>query len=492
MVAGGLLGGFINALSPANLTYAFLGCLLGTIVGVLPGLGPGASAAMLLPLTLYLPPTSAIVMLSGIYYGAMYGGSTTSILLNVPGEDSSVPTAIEGYPMTSQGRAGEALAISAIGSFVAGTFGVIALSFVAPALASFGLRFGPPEYFGLFMLSLTLLVSLSGPSLLKGLIAGLTGVILAAVGYDPLSGIPRLTFGFTEFTRGIDVIPVLMGLFGISEVMISVEGGRTQVATTKLGPLLPRGAELRKGILASMRGTLVGFFLGLLPGLLTPVGTFMAYDVEKRLSKYPERFGTGVIEGVAAPEAANNALAQAGFIPLMALGIPTGPTLAIIYAALILHGLQPGPLLFTLNAEFAWTVIAAMYIGNVMLLILNLPLVALWVRLCLVPYKYLGPTIIAFCFIGSYSFRNSLFDVWLLAVFSLLGYVMRKSGWPTAPLILGFILGPMTEQALRESLQISRGSLLIFTRPITLTLLIAALIMLTLTTWQRRHVKTAV
>lgn len=483
----GLVGGFIGALTPANLAYCFVGCLLGTVVGVLPGLGPGAASALLLPLTFTLPPSGGIIMLAGIYYGAMYGGSTTSILMNVPGEASSVPTCLEGFQMTKKGRAGEALAIAAIGSFIAGTFGTVALSFMGPALASIALRFGPPEYFGLFFLSLTLLVSLSGASVVKGVLAGLVGIFLATVGTDPLSGMARLTFGSTELRSGFDVIPVLMGVFGISEVLLSAEEGIGQVYEGKLGRLIPRGQELWKGLKASVRGTLLGFGLGLLPGVLSPVGTFLAYDVEKRLSKHPEQFGTGMIEGVAGPEAANNSLAQAGFIPLMALGIPTGPTLAIVMAALMVYGLQPGPMLFIQHADFAWTVIASMYIGNVMLLVLNLPLVGLWAKLCLVPYRFLGPCIIAICFVGAYSVRNSMFDVWVTVAFGTLGYLMKKRAWPAAPLILGFILGPMTEQSLRQSLQLSRGSMSVFLdSPIAMTLLAAGVALFVLIVWQRR------
>ena len=483
----GLAGGFIGALNPANLLYCFAGCLLGTIVGVLPGLGPGAASALLLPLTFALPPSAGIIMLAGIYYGAMYGGSTTSILMNVPGEASSVPTCMEGFQLTKKGRAGEALAMAAIASFIAGTFGTIALSFVGPALAVLALRFGPPEYFGLFFFSLTLLVSLSGASVVKGILAGLLGIFLATVGTDPLSGIPRLTFGSTDLRSGFDVIPVLMGVFGVAEVLVSAEEGIAQLYEGKLGRLIPRGAELWRGLKASVRGTLLGFGLGLLPGVLSPVGTFLAYDVEKRLSKHPEEFGTGVIEGVAGPEAANNSLAQAGFIPLMALGIPTGPTLAIIMAALMVYGLQPGPMLFIQHADFAWTVIASMYIGNVMLLVLNLPLVGLWARLCLIPYKFLGPSIIAICFVGAYSVRNSMFDVWVTIAFGTLGYVMKKRAWPAAPLILGFILGPMTEQALRQSLQMSRGSMSVFTSsPLAMGLIVAGVAMFAFIAWQRR------
>jgi putative tricarboxylic transport membrane protein len=469
----GLMMGFLGALSFTNLMYCFVGCVLGTFVGVLPGLGPAATSAILLPLTGYMPPSGAIIMLAGIYYGAMYGGSTTSILVNVPGEASSVPTCLDGFQMTKQGRAGEALAIAAIGSFIAGTFGTIALSFMAPALAGVALKFGPPEYFALVLFSLTALVGFSEGSLLKGLIAGGIGMFLACVGIDPLSGKQRLTFGSVQFTGGMDVIPVLMGLFGVAEVLNSAEEGILQLYKGTLGRMIPRGRELFKGITASLQGTISGFVLGLLPGMIPAVTAFLAYDIEKRISRNPRKFGTGCIEGVAAPEAANNATSMAGFIPLMALGIPTSPTLAIMLAALMMYGLQPGPFLFLHHADFAWSVIASMYIGNVILLILNLPLVGLWARLCLVPYRYIGPLVLGICLVGAFSVRNSMFDVIICVTFGVLGYLMKRRHWPTTPLILGVILGPMLEQSLRQSLELSGGSpVILFTRPISMTLIL--------------------
>jgi putative tricarboxylic transport membrane protein len=477
----GLLGGFLGALSFTNLAYCFVGCLLGTFVGVLPGLGPAATSAILLPLTNYMPPTGSIIMLAGIYYGAMYGGSTTSILVNVPGEASSVPTCLDGFQMTRKGRAGEALAIAAIGSFVAGTFGTLALSVMAPLLAKVALKFGPPEYFALVLFSLTMLVSFSEGSLLKGLMAGVTGMFLACVGVDPLSGKQRLTFGSVHFAGGMDVIPVLMGLFGVAEVLNSAGEGVLHLYEGTLGHLIPRGREMVKGVLASVRGTISGFVLGLLPGMIPAVTAFLAYDIEKRISKTPQKFGTGCIEGVAAPEAANNATAQAGFIPLMSLGIPTSPTLAIILAALMMYGLQPGPFLFVHHADFAWAVIASMYIGNVILLILNLPLVGFWARLCLVPYRYIGPIILGVCLVGAYSVRNRVFDIVTCVIFGVVGYLMKRYRWPAAPLILGLILGPMFEQGLRQSLELSGGSLRIFlTRPIAMILIVLTGVLLAL------------
>jgi putative tricarboxylic transport membrane protein len=426
-----------------------------------------------------MPPSGAIIMLAGIYYGAMYGGSTTSILVNVPGEASSVPTCLDGFQMTKQGRAGEALAIAAIGSFIAGTFGTIALSFMAPALARVALRFGPPEYFALVLFSLTALVGFSEGSLLKGLIAGGIGMFLACVGIDPLSGKQRLTFGSVQFSGGMDVIPVLMGLFGVAEVLNSAGEGILHLYEGTLGHLIPRGRELTKGIYASIQGTISGFILGLLPGMIPAVTSFLAYDIEKRLSKNPQKFGTGCIEGVAAPEAANNATSMAGFIPLMSLGIPTSPTLAIMLAALMMYGLQPGPFLFLHHSHFAWSVIASMYIGNVILLILNLPLVGLWARLCLVPYRYIGPLVLGVCLVGAFSVRNSLFDVITCVGFGILGYLMKRRHWPSTPLILGLILGPMLEQSLRQSLELSGGSpVILLTRPISVTLILLTVVLL--------------
>ncbi len=469
----GLLQGFAGALNPATLLYCFVGVLLGTVVGVLPGLGPAATMAMLLPVTAFLEPAEAIVMLAGIYYGAMYGGSTTSILVSVPGEASSVVTCLDGFEMTKQGRAGEALAVAAIGSFVAATAGIILLSVAAPPLADMALAFGPPEYFGLVLFSFTALVSLSGRSLLMGVIVGLLGMLLASAGIDPMSGRQRLAFGSVEMMRGFDIVPVFMGLFGISEVLISAQAGIASVYKGSLGRFIPQGEELRKAAVATLRGTGLGLALGLLPGMVPAVVTFLCYDVEKRVSKYPERFGKGCIEGVASPEAGNNAVAVAGFVPLMALGIPTTPTLAILLAAFMIYGLQPGPLLFMKNPDLAWTIIASMYIGNVALVVLNLPLVGLWARLALIPYRFVGPFILGVCFVGAYSVRNSMFDVWSCVLFGLVGYAMRSRNWPTAPMVLGFILGPMLEKFLRGSLQMSAGGLdIFFTRPICLVFLV--------------------
>jgi len=460
---------------------------MGTLVGVLPGLGTPSTLAILLPLSMYMDPTSSIIMMAGIIYGASYGGSTTSILVNIPGEVVSIVTTFDGFPMTRQGRAGQALWISAIGSFIAGTFGCIMFSLMGPGLARYALKFGPPEKFGLIFFSLTALVSLSGTSLIKGIGAGLVGIWLSSVGVDPSSGVSRFSFGSTTLLRGIEIISVTIGLCGISEIIESAEAGLSQIYEGKLGKMMPRGSELRKGLLASLRGTIVGFFPALLPGLLPGMLTFISYDIEKRISKYPEKFGTGVIEGVAGPEACNNAAAQAGLIPVMSLGIPTGPSNALLLAALILAGLQPGPLLFTTNKEFIWTVVGSMYIGQIMCLILNLPLITFWARISLVPYKYLGPTILAVCLVGAYSSRNAMFDVWVALGSGVLGYFMRKGNWPVAPLILGFILGPMLEQALRQTLSIG-GISILFRRPIAYGFILTAVMVTVLSLRYRRRV----
>lgn len=463
-----LLNGIINALSIHNLIFCFLGCVLGTMVGVLPGLGPSSTIAILLPLVAFQDPLSSIIMLAGIYYGAMYGGSTTSIMVNIPGEPASVVTCIEGFKMTQQGRGGQALWIAAVGSFIAGTFGTIGIGIIGGGIAKYAIKFGPPEYCTLMCFSLTTIVSLSGTSILKGLIIGSLGIFLATVGMDPLTGTPRLYFGNIGLMRGIDIIPVIIGLFGIGEILQSAEAGVTRIYEGKLGKMMPQGAELKIGLLSSVRGTILGFFLGILPGLSPTITSWFAYDLEKRISRHPEKFGSGVIEGVGAPEAANNASAEAGFIPMLALGIPPGPAMAVIMAAFMIYGLKPGPLIFFENKTLVWTLIGSMYIGNVMLLILNLPLVGLWARLSLVPYKVLGPIILGITLIAAYTQRNTLFDVWVALAFGILGYIMRKREWPLAPLILGFILGDLFETALRQSLSISGGSLgIFFKRPIS-------------------------
>ncbi len=472
-----LIYGVWNVFSVTNLFYCFVGCVLGTLVGVLPGLGPASTIAILLPLTTQLDPTGSIIMLSGLCYGAMFGGSTTSILVNIPGEAASVVTCIDGFQMTKQGRAGQALWIAAVGSLIAGTFGCIVVSLVGPGIAKYALKFGPPEYFALLLFSMTMILTLSGTSMIKGAVAGVMGMALATVGLDPMTGAARLHFGTVGLMRGLELVPVVVGLFGIGEILLAAEEGIQQIYKGKLGRMMPRGSDLKQGLWACLRGTIIGFFPGLIPGITPVLTSFMAYDVEKRISKYPEKFGTGAIEGVAGPEAANNATAMAGFIPLMTLGIPTGAAMAILLGALMMYGLQPGPTLFLQNKTFVWTVVGSMYVGNVLLLILNLPLVGLWARISLIPYKILAPLILAVCLVGAYSPRNTLFDVWVALVFGVLGFVMKKRRWPLAPLILGFVLGDMFERALRQSLSLGSGSpVIFFSRPISAILLVATVI----------------
>jgi putative tricarboxylic transport membrane protein len=488
-----IVDGLLNCLTLANLFYSLVGCLLGTVVGVLPGLGPASTLAILLPLTSFINPTGALIMMSGLYYGAAYGGSTTSILLNMPGEASSVATCLDGFQMTRQGRAGQALWMAAVGSFIAGTAGALVISFVAPLLAKFAILFSPAEYFGLILFSLTSLVSLSTGSLLKSFAAVLLGMFLTCVGVDELTGTARLNFGSHQMMRGFDLVGICVGLFGIGEVLQSLEQGVVQIYEGKLGKMMPRGEDLKNGLKAAFRGTGIGYVLGLLPGIVAPVTTFISYDVEKRMTRHPEKFGKGAIEGVAGPEAANNATVMAGFVPLMALGIPTSPAFSIMLAALMMYGLTPGPQLFDKTPLFAWTVIGSMYIGNAILLILNLPLVSLWARISKVPYKLLAPIILAVCIVGAYSPRNAMFDVWVALGFGLLGYVMRKVNWPIAPLILGYILGAMLESALRNSMQISFGSLAIFVeRPISATFLALTVIWMAVVPWiVRRRIQLA-
>jgi putative tricarboxylic transport membrane protein len=428
----------------------------------------------------------AIIMLAAIYYGAMYGGSTTAILLNIPGEVASVPTCWDGYPMAQQGRGGVALGVAAIGSFLAGTFGVIALTLFAPILADQALRFGPPEYFALMLLAFTAVVSLSGASLSRGISMALVGYLLSLIGLGPATAQPRFTFGLESLYAGVDLIALIVGLFAISEIFLGIEEARVAIAE-KIRNIFPSREDLKRSLPAILRGTGIGFFLGLLPGCAPSVTVFIAYDAEKKVAKQPERFGRGAIEGVAAPESANNATSSAGFIPLMALGIPASPPLALLLGGLTVYGLSPGPLLFQKNPDFVWTVIASLYVGNVILLLLNLPLIGLWVRLTRVPYGILAPLILLLCFLGAYSVRNSMFDVAVSLVLGVVGYVLRKYHWPVAPMVLSFMLGPLLEKNLIQALSMSGGSLMIFLqRGLTVALLAAAAALLILSLWLMR------
>ncbi len=470
-----LMDGFSSALSLENLLMAAVGALVGTFVGVLPGLGPTSAIAILLPLTGVLEPTQGIIMLAGIYYGAMYGGSTTAILLNIPGEISSVPTCLDGYPLAKKGKGGPALGISAIASFGAGVLGVIGLVFFAPILADQALKFGPPEYFALMLLALTLMVSLSGGSLIKSFLMGAFGYALSLVGLGPSSGMPRFDYGVSQLMGGFDMISIIIGLFAVTEVLKGIEERRSGATIAKTGSVYPGKEELMKSAAPMLRGGLVGFFLGLLPGCSAAITAFLAYDLEKKVSKHPERFGNGAIEGVAAPEAANNATSSAGFIPLFSLGIPSSPPLAILLAGLMIYGLTPGPVLFEQHAPFVWTVVASMFVGNTMLLILNLPMVWVWVKLTRVPYGIMAPIILMFCTIGAYSVRNSLFDVGTAFLFGALGYLFHKYKWPVVPLVLCFILGPLLEESFIQTMAMGAGNIaIVWSRPISLVILVAA------------------
>jgi len=474
-----LLSGFAAALTPAYLAYAFAGCVLGTLIGVLPGLGPAAGTAILIPLTFKLDPTGAIIMLSAIYYGAMYGGTITSVLINVPGEAASVITCIDGHAMAKQGRAGTALGIAAIGSFIGGTVATIALVVVAPPLAKMALSFGPPEFFALMLFGLCLVSGLAGKSMLAALLMTVLGLLLAMIGIDPVRGAPRFAFEIPDLYDGIGFIPVVMGLFGISEILLSAEAPLVAATSAKLSGLLPSREEWRRSNGAIWRGTGIGFALGLIPGIGAIVPTFMAYIAEKRLSKTPERFGNGAIEGVAGPESANNAAAGGAFIPLMTLGIPPNVVMALLMGAFIIDGLQPGPLMMSQNPALFWAIVVSMYIGNVMLLVLNLPLVGMWAQLLRLPYNVLFPLIVLFSIVGVYCSSNNVFDVYVMIAFGILGYLMRKTGYEPAPLVLAFVLGPMLENNLRKALILSQGELTTFlTRPISAACLLFAAVLL--------------
>mgnify|MGYP003575434172 FL=1 len=461
--------GFNIALEAQNLLYCFIGVTMGTLVGVLPGIGPTATIALLLPATFKLNPISAIIMLSGICYGAMYGGSTTSILLNIPGEASSVVTCLDGYQMARQGRAGPALGISAFGSFIAGTVSIFRVFLLSPALPGLGLKFGPPEYFALMVMGLTVVAYLARKSMAKALMMAVVGIVLGCVGLDPITATPRFTFGILELADGIGIAPVVMGLFGIAEVLENLGVlTKTEVFAGRIRGLFPDREDWRRSIGPITRGSLLGFFLGLLPGVGAIVPQFLSYALEKKLSRHPERFGNGEIEGVAAPEACNNAAVGGTFIPLLSLGIPSNAMTAILLGALMIYGLTPGPLLIKNSPDLFWGVIASMYIGNFMLLILNLPLIPMWVSVLKIPYSYLSSFIILFCLIGAYSLNNSTTDIYIAIIFTLVGLLMKKFRFEPAPLVLAFVLGPLLETALRRSLILSDGSFLIFLeRPIS-------------------------
>ena len=474
--------GFSVALSPEVLLFAVVGCILGTLVGMLPGVGPLAGISLLLPATFGLSPTTAIVLLAGIYYGAMYGGSTTSILMRIPGEAASVMTCIDGYAMTQKGRGGAALAIAAIGSFVAGTLSIVGLMLLAPPLASFALRFGPPEYFALLTLGLLVLAYMSGGSMPKTLAMAALGLFLGTVGIDMMSGFFRFQYGLYELGDGIGIVPVAVGLFGISEILLTA-GQETRPVAQKprLRDLPPSREELSEAAGPTARGAVLGFLIGIVPGSAHIVSSFVSYAIERRLSRTPEKFGKGAVAGVAGPESANNASASGAFVPMLALGVPSGPIPAVMLAALMVHGIAPGPLLMDQQPALFWGFIASMYVGNVVLLILNLPLVGLFVNLLRIPYAYLYPAILVFCVLGVYAVNQSVIDVAIMTAMGALGYVLRKFDFEVAPIVLGLVLSPMLEMALRQSLALSAGDYAIFfDRPIAATMLAFAAVLLLL------------
>jgi TctA family transporter len=470
--------GFSTALSLNNLFYAFAGVLIGTLIGVLPGIGPIATLAMLLPTTYALEPTSALIMLAGIYYGAQYGGSTTAILVNLPGESSSVVTCIDGYQMARRGRAGAALGIAAIGSFIAGSFATVLVAAFAPPLTELAFKFGPAEYFSLMVLGLIGAVVLASGSLVKAIAMIVLGLLLGLVGTDVNSGVARFSFDIPELSDGIGFVAVAMGVFGFAEIIANLEKKEhREVFTSKVGSLLPNWAEAKAAAPAIGRGTLLGSILGILPGGGALLASFAAYTVEKKLAgkTADPPFGKGNIRGVAGPESANNAGAQTSFIPMLTLGIPPNAVMALMIGAMTIHNIQPGPQVMTSNPSLFWGLIASMWIGNLMLVILNLPLVGLWIQLLKVPYRLLYPAILTFCCIGVYSINNNTFDVYMTVIFAALGYVFYKLKCEPAPLLLGFILGPMMEENLRRAMLLSRGDpTVFFTRPLSLTLLVMA------------------
>src|SRR5712672_492449 len=474
--------GFSVALRPDVLWYAFLGCLVGTLVGMLPGIGPLAGISILLPATFGLDATKAIVMLAGIYYGSQYGGSTTSILLRIPGEASSVMTCIDGNAMARKGRAGAALCIAAVGSWIAGTFGVIVLTVIAPPLATLALRFGPPEYTALLTMGLIFLAYMSTSSLTRTLLMASLGLLLGMIGIDPLSGHFRYSFDIPELGDGIGIVPVAVGLFGLGEILSTPSNTVVdKVVSPRLRELLPNRTEWRQSAMPIARGSLLGFLVGVLPGSAHIISSFLSYALEKRLSKNPEEFGQGAVAGVAGPESANNAASTGAFVPMLALGLPTGPVTAVLMAALLIHGVPPGPSLVSDHPDVFWGFIASMYVGNLMLLALNLPLVGLFVSVLRIPYAYLYPLIIMFCILGVYEVNHSVVDVWIMLIMGVVGYALRKFGFDPAPLVLGLVIAPIFEMSLRQSLVMSNGSWTIFfERPIAAVLLAFCALLLVL------------
>ncbi|APX02507.1 tripartite tricarboxylate transporter permease [Arthrobacter sp. QXT-31] len=468
-----LLNGFAAALTWQNLIFAFLGCLLGTVIGVLPGIGPVAGVALLIPLTLNMDATGSIIMLCAIFYGTAYGGTITSVLLNTPGEAASAITTIDGHAMTKIGKAGAALTIAAIGSFVGGTIATLGLVAAAKPLGELGLLVGPPEFFALMVVGISLLVALAGKSMVKALISGALGLLISMVGIDPVAGAPRFTFGVDRLLDGVSFVAVIVGVFGLSEILSYRKGESTVVHAPGFRSLLPTGKEWRRSAPAMARGTGIGFGLGLIPGMTGSVASLLSYGAEKKFSKYRNELGSGAVEGVAGPETANNSHANAALIPLFTLGIPASPTIAVLMGAFLQQGLTPGPTLFTEHSEIAWAIIASLFIGNLLLVLLNVPLVGLWTSILRVPSSILTALILLFMVIGAYTINFSVFDVFVMIGFGLLGLALRHLQIPLAPMVLTLVLGPLMERSLRESLEISQGDFGIFlNRPISMVLIL--------------------
>lgn len=476
-----LLLGLSVAISPENLLFAFLGCLFGTLIGVLPGIGPSAGTALLIPLTAKLPPAGAIIMLTAIFYGTQYGGTITSVLLNVPGEAASAITCIDGHKMAKAGRGGAALSVAAVGSFIGGTFATIALIFIAGPLTKVALEFGPVEFFALMVLGLSLLMGLAGKSMVKALMMGALGLLLAMIGMDPVRGAPRFTFDLMELMDGLNFIPVIMGLFGLAEILENAETTFSQTKSAKVTSLIPSKQEMKDSAAPIVRGSIVGTLLGLVPGMTGSMSSFLSYSMEKKLSKHPEKFGEGAVEGVAGPETANNAHANGALIPLFTLGIPASPTVAVLMGAFMMNGLIPGPFLFREQPALVWGVIMSFFIGNLILVILNLPLIGLWVKILKIPYSILFAIILAFMVIGAYGVDSSIFDVLVMLISGVAGYLLKKLDFPMAPMVLTLILGPMMERSLRRSMEMSQGDFsILYSSPLAVVLLaLSAIVIIT-------------
>ncbi|MDR1935657.1 MAG: tripartite tricarboxylate transporter permease [Candidatus Accumulibacter sp.] len=475
----GLWSGFEVAMTWQNLLYCLIGVTVGQLVGVLPGIGPTTATALLIPLTYGMAPVSAIIMLSGIYYGGMYGGTITSVLINTPGEAASVITCLDGHEMAKQGRAGVALGVAAIGSFIGGIASILGLALIGPPLAEFALRFGPTEMFSLMLFGMTMVVGLMGTSIVRGLVAMFIGLTLSTIGMDPVSGMLRFTFGQPFLISGLDLVTISMGLFGLSEIFLGMENLTAVGKPEKLSSLFPKKEELKSTGGAIARGTGLGFLIGLIPGTSSAIPALISYSLEKRLSKTPGRFGKGAIEGVAGPETANNSYCGGAMIPLLTLGIPSSPTIAILLGAFIMHGLTPGPILFTQDPTFVWGVIASMFIGNLLLVVMNLPLAGWWAKIAMIPAKLLYPIVLIVCIVGAYTVSNDLWDVGVMLVFGVVGYVMKKIDIPMAPIVLTYVLGTMMEKALLQSVKMNNGSLIgLVQSPISLAILILAAIVL--------------